>query len=123
MGLTGVVEQLKDLQLGELLDTPPPGVDEAVAISKVACCCCHAPLPVHMPPKRAPLRYEASVGVCARRPPAPVPCPAQVVQFLKSPEYSHFKRIIFDTAPTGHTLRLLSLPDFLDVSIGKLVSR
>jgi hypothetical protein len=33
--LTGIVEQLKDLQLGELLDTPPPGVDEAVAISKV----------------------------------------------------------------------------------------
>jgi arsenite-transporting ATPase len=35
VGLTGIVEQLKDLQLGELLDTPPPGVDEAVAISKV----------------------------------------------------------------------------------------
>eukprot|EP00983_Pelagomonas_calceolata_P115591 1160217-Pelagomonas_calceolata.AAC.10 len=46
----------------------------------------------------------------------------QVVQFLKNPEYSHFKRIIFDTAPTGHTLRLLTLPDFLDVTIGKLVS-
>ncbi|KAL6762077.1 anion-transporting ATPase-like domain-containing protein [Haematococcus lacustris] len=78
LGLSAVADQLKDLQLGELLDTPPPGVDEAVAISKV-------------------------------------------VQFLKAPEYAHFKRIIFDTAPTGHTLRLLSLPDFLDVSIGKLV--
>lgn len=78
VGLGGVAEQLKELQLGELLDTPPPGVDEAVAISKV-------------------------------------------VQFLKSPEYSGFTRIIFDTAPTGHTLRLLSLPDFLDASIGKLV--
>ena len=43
----------------------------------------------------------------------------QVVQFLKAPEYSHFKRIVFDTAPTGHTLRLLSLPDFLDASIGE----
>ncbi|GFH18868.1 uncharacterized protein HaLaN_15738, partial [Haematococcus lacustris] len=69
LGLSAVADQLKDLQLGELLDTPPPGV----------------------------------------------------VQFLKAPEYAHFKRIIFDTAPTGHTLRLLSLPDFLDVSIGKLV--
>lgn len=78
LGLGVVSEQLKDLQLGELLDTPPPGVDEAVAISKV-------------------------------------------VQFLKNPEFSHFKRIIFDTAPTGHTLRLLTLPDFLDASIGKLV--
>jgi anion-transporting ArsA/GET3 family ATPase len=38
----------------------------------------------------------------------------QVVQFLDSPDYAHFDRIIFDTAPTGHTLRLLTLPDFLD---------
>ena len=35
IGLGQIAEQLKDLQLGELLDTPPPGVDEAVAISKV----------------------------------------------------------------------------------------
>ncbi len=61
--------------IGELLDTLPPGIDEAVAISKV-------------------------------------------VQFLKSPEYSHFQHIVFDTAPTGHTLRLLTLPDFLDKTIG-----
>ncbi len=61
---------------GELLDTLPPGIDEAVAISKV-------------------------------------------VQFLKSPAYSHFQHIVFDTAPTGHTLRLLTLPDFLDKTIGR----
>lgn len=35
MGLGMVADQLKDLKLGELLDTPPPGLDEAVAISKV----------------------------------------------------------------------------------------
>lgn len=63
MGLGGIADQLKDLQLGELLDTPPPGVDEAVAISKV-------------------------------------------VQFLKNPNYSHFERIIFDTAPTGESRNL-----------------
>ena len=61
-----------------------------------------------------------------RRGPSAIPPPPpllslQVVQFLKDPEYSHFKRIIFDTAPTGHTLRLLTLPDFLDLTIGKLV--
>ena len=48
-----------------------------------------------------------------------LPC-AQVVQFVKNPEYSHFSHIIFDTAPTGHTLRLLTLPDFLDASLGAL---
>uniref|UniRef100_M1AE76 Arsenical pump-driving atpase n=1 Tax=Solanum tuberosum TaxID=4113 RepID=M1AE76_SOLTU len=45
----------------------------------------------------------------------------QVMQFLESKEYSAFSRIVFDTAPTGHTLRLLSLPDFLDASIGKMM--
>lgn len=78
LGLGGVASQLKDLKLGELLDTPPPGVDEAVAIAKV-------------------------------------------VSFLKDPAYRRFTRIIFDTAPTGHTLRLLSLPDFLDTSVGKIL--
>ncbi|OWM70209.1 hypothetical protein CDL15_Pgr026059 [Punica granatum] len=78
MGLGVLVDQLGELKLGELLDTPPPGLDEAIAISKV-------------------------------------------IQFLESQEYSMFTRIIFDTAPTGHTLRLLSLPDFLDASIGKIL--
>ncbi|XP_049378822.1 ATPase GET3B-like [Solanum stenotomum] len=78
MGLGMLAEQLGELKLGELLDTPPPGLDEAIAISKV-------------------------------------------MQFLESKEYSAFSRIVFDTAPTGHTLRLLSLPDFLDASIGKMM--
>ncbi|XP_044504997.1 ATPase GET3B-like isoform X2 [Mangifera indica] len=78
MGLGMLADQLGDLKLGELLDTPPPGLDEAIAISKV-------------------------------------------MQFFDSQEYSKFTRIVFDTAPTGHTLRLLSLPDFLDASIGKIM--
>ncbi|KEH43513.1 arsenical pump-driving ATPase-like protein [Medicago truncatula] len=78
MGLGMIVDQLGELKLGELLDTPPPGLDEAIAISKV-------------------------------------------IQFLESQEYNMFTRIVFDTAPTGHTLRLLSLPDFLDASIGKIL--
>ncbi|KAI0499227.1 hypothetical protein KFK09_020130 [Dendrobium nobile] len=78
MGLGILADQLGELKLGELLDTPPPGLDEAIAISKV-------------------------------------------LQFLESQEYSMFSRIVFDTAPTGHTLRLLSLPDFLDASIGKIL--
>jgi hypothetical protein len=35
MGLGGVTDQLKKLRLGEILDTPPPGIDEAAAIAKV----------------------------------------------------------------------------------------
>ncbi|KAF7823372.1 ATPase ARSA1-like [Senna tora] len=78
MGLGMITNQLGDLNLDEMLHSPPPGTDEIIAISKV-------------------------------------------MQFLESPEYAMFTRIVFDTAPTGHTLRLLSLPDFMDGSIGKVV--
>ncbi|EFN58656.1 hypothetical protein CHLNCDRAFT_16771, partial [Chlorella variabilis] len=77
-GLGGVVEQLADLKLGELLDSPPPGFDEAVAISKV-------------------------------------------LQFVQGEEYARFSRIVFDTAPTGHTLRLLTVPDFVEASLARIV--
>lgn len=78
IGLGGITEQLKSLKLGEILDTPPPGIDEAAAIAKV-------------------------------------------VQFLKEEKYSSFDRIIFDTAPTGHTIRLLTLPEFVNTSVGKIL--
>ena len=78
LGMGAIAEQIRDLQLGDLLDSAPPGVDEAVAIS-------------------------------------------QVVKLLRDPDYARFDRIVFDTAPTGHTLRLLTLPDFLDQSVGKII--
>jgi arsenite/tail-anchored protein-transporting ATPase len=43
------------------------------------------------------------------------------VRFARNPEYASFRAIVIDTAPTGHTLRLLTLPDFLDSGVGKLV--
>ena len=46
---------------------------------------------------------------------------SKVVSFLKAPEYEKFTRIILDTAPTGHTLRLLTLPDFIDATVGKVI--
>jgi len=42
---------------------------------------------------------------------------SQVVKLLKSGKAGpdqQFDRVVFDTAPTGHTLRLLALPKFLD---------
>ena len=42
-----------------------------------------------------------------------------VLQFLEDSDYD---LVIFDTAPTGHTLRLLSLPEVLSGWIGKLIS-
>lgn len=83
---------LAELKLEELLESPPPGMDEAMALAKV-------------------------------------------VQFVSGEEYARFSRIIFDTAPTGnffcsslskqassgHTLRMLSLPDFVNGSLMKIM--
>lgn len=33
-----------------------------------------------------------------------------------------FDRVVIDTAPTGHTLRLLSLPEMLDTMVGRLMT-
>ncbi|KAG2239853.1 hypothetical protein Bca52824_091379 [Brassica carinata] len=44
----------------------------------------------------------------------------EVLQFMESPEYNRFTHIVLDTTPTEHTLRLLSLSDFYDSSIGKI---
>jgi len=42
----------------------------------------------------------------------------KVLELMQRSEYDV---VIFDTAPTGHTLRLLSLPDVLDSMVGKLI--
>jgi TRC40/GET3/ArsA family transport-energizing ATPase len=48
---------------------------------------------------------------------------AEIVKLLDGdPAYEKFERIVFDTAPTGHTLRLMSLPEFLNGFVGKIVS-
>ena len=43
---------------------------------------------------------------------------AKVLEYIEKPEH---ELIVFDTAPTGHTLRLLSLPDVLDSWLGKII--
>ncbi|KAL7189473.1 hypothetical protein ACSBR1_039173 [Camellia fascicularis] len=84
MGLEILAEQLGELKLDEMLDTPQPGLNEAIAISK-AC-----------------IVNNRFFG-------------------CKDGSESMFTRIVLDTATTGHTLQLLSLPDFMDASIGKMM--
>ena len=43
-------------------------------------------------------------------------------KFLRYMNSNEYDIIVFDTAPTGHALRFLSLPDVLDSWVGKLIT-
>jgi arsenite-transporting ATPase len=73
---TSLLESFGLQEFSGLLNNPPPGTDELVALSNVL----------------DPNSVAASFDV-----------------------------VIVDTAPTGHTLRLLALPQFLDTFLGKLI--
>ena len=46
----------------------------------------------------------------------------KIVALAKADAYGlHFERVVVDTAPTGHTLRLLTFPDFLDRFVDRLL--
>jgi len=68
----------------------------------------------------SPLGLESISGLDASAPPGADEALAfaKVLEYIEKPEH---ELIIFDTAPTGHTLRLLSLPDVLKSWLGKLI--
>ncbi len=43
------------------------------------------------------------------------------IKLFKMIDESDFDVVVFDTAPTGHTLKLLELPEFLDSFLGKML--
>jgi len=43
----------------------------------------------------------------------------QLVEFMDD---DRFDRVVVDTAPTGHTLRLLELPELMDTMVGRILS-
>lgn len=47
---------------------------------------------------------------------------AQMMHLLGEEEGSSFERVVIDTAPTGHTLRLISFPQFLHGVVGVVLS-
>jgi len=42
-----------------------------------------------------------------------------LLEYMDDPR---FERVVVDTAPTGHTLRLLELPEMLDTMVGKILT-
>ncbi|KAF4727187.1 hypothetical protein FOZ63_011840 [Perkinsus olseni] len=63
--------------------------------------------------------FLGGIGKASTAPPGmdEIVAMARMMQLLHSSRYAEFDRIVIDTAPTGHTLRLLSLPTFIHTAL------
>ncbi|KAF4685116.1 hypothetical protein FOZ60_006845 [Perkinsus olseni] len=63
--------------------------------------------------------FLGGIGKASTAPPGmdEIVAMARLMQLLHSSRYAEFDRIVIDTAPTGHTLRLLSLPTFIHTAL------
>ena len=106
LGLGGVAEEvLSKLGLDEfadILDNTPPGLDELLALAETLAI-------VRGGAAGAPDSLDDDAGVGSGAGAAAL-------------RRESFDRIVFDTAPTGHTLRLLAFPEFLDNLLSKLIA-
>jgi arsenite-transporting ATPase len=66
---------------------------------------------------------EEDVGEVAERGMVPGADEVAVLDlFAEYDDNPDWETVVFDTAPTGHTLRLLSLPDVMNTTVGRLIS-
>ena len=106
---------LGGLNLGDfadVLDTAPPGLDELVALTKV----------LQLVQQRGGVNVDGENADSGSGSGSSGSSGSSGAETSLGGAGVRFDRIIIDTAPTGHTLRLLSLPQFLDDFLEKLIA-
>ena len=95
--------------------------EEAAALARL-CRRCQVPLIVNDDPRLA-AEVERQIDAARVSPGAEEAALFERFARLMDDGEFRFDRIVFDTAPTGQTLRLLSLPELMSAWIGGLVSQ